>query len=387
MTESLQKPPARELSPKEQYSNYVDRLTTQVIAALPISVRDEDLKRARARFRVAFSADAQGSLLECTGESIARAIVLSAMSGLMPGGPKPDIWLIPRKNKWKNNAKEANWQISYRGFIRLARRAGWDLEPVLVFEGEDFQVTEGTEPSLRHIRNLDVEQSWDTLRYAYVRIFPVGGGRVKVLYLNKAQIAQRRAKAQDQDIWNEWPLEQSLKTICNYAGNREAFPLDDPARYAMEASEQAEIGGGSPLALGAAKPAALPEAKEGPTIDLAGAQGYEPTAGASSHTQEPGRPPAASAAPNPPKSRDALVDEIREATRTLTRDAKVDAWKRHWLAEDWLAVTKLKPDQLAAGLEAFAREQAGLAAMARTAADPFGDGELERERQPGEDNE
>jgi hypothetical protein len=230
---------------KTQYQQFVDRLTSQVVAALPLTVPDEDLKRSRSRFRVAFSADAQGALLGCTGDSIARCIVLSALSGLYPGGPRPDVWIIPRANKHLGGAIEANWQMSWRGFVRLARRAGWEMEPVLVFAGEVFEIREGDAPGVTHTRNLDLPQEWESLRYAYVRVFPSGHrDQARIGYLSKEGIAKRRGKAKDQSIWNEWPLEMALKTICNYAGNREMFPTDDPSRYAMAATESAEIGTG-----------------------------------------------------------------------------------------------------------------------------------------------
>lgn len=227
------------------YAQFVDRITTQVIAAMPLTVPDADLKRARARFRVAFSADAQQALQECTPESVARAIVLSAMSGLYPGGPRPDVWLIPRRNKHKGNALEAQWQMSFRGCIRLGRRAGWELEPVLVFEGEKFEIQEGSNPTLVHVRNLDLPKTWESLRYAYVRVYPDGRrDQARIAYLTKAEIQKRRSKAQDDSIWREWPLEMVYKTMCLYAGNREMFPTDDPARNALAATEQAEIGSG-----------------------------------------------------------------------------------------------------------------------------------------------
>jgi len=283
------------LTQKQQYQAYVDKMTTQVIAALPVSIRDEDLKRARAQMRVAFSADAQGALLECTGESIARAIALSAMTGLMPGGPKPDVWLIPRRNKHKGGALEVNWQLSFRGFIRLARRAGWDLEPVLVFEGERFEIEEGSSPRLTHVVSLDVERTWATLRYGYIRVFrEAQRAAAKVAFLTKAQIQQRRDKAQDQNIWNEWPLEMALKTLCNYAGNREMFPLDDPARYAVDASEQAELGAGAAMSFGqggGVSKTALPEAPA--VIDMEGSWepaygGAEPATTVPQRMREPG---------------------------------------------------------------------------------------------------
>lgn len=231
--------------PKAIYTAFVDRLTTQVIGAMPISVPEEDLKRARARFRVTFSADAQRQLMSCTADSVGRAILLSAMSGLYPGGPRPDVWLIPRKNKHNNDALEVNWQMGYRGYIRLARRAGWDIEPVVVYHGEKFSITEGDAPRLIHEVDPDCEHTWDSMRGVYCRVFQIGKKEeMKFAYLSKAEVLKRRNKAQDQNVWNDWPIEQTYKTICSYAGAREMFPCDDPSRYAMVASEQAEIGAG-----------------------------------------------------------------------------------------------------------------------------------------------
>lgn len=355
------------LTQKQQYSAYVDRLTQNVVAALPINVRDEDLKRARARFRVAFSADANGALLECSAESIARAIVLSAMSGLFPGGPRPDVWLIPRGAKGR---MEVNWQLSFRGYIRLARRAGWDLEPVLVFEGEEFRVTEGNTPAIHHVPSLDAEQSWETLRYGYVRIFPIGRrDQAKVAYLSKARIEQRRKKAQSQNVWSEWPLEMALKTLCNYAGNREMFPVDDPSRYAMEASEMAEVGGGSPLAIGAARPAALPAQQEGAEMPTSAPLSPDLVEPAGEHAPERDRPAAAEQSP---KTREELVEDIRSllAVHSLVGEAREGPLESAFGTPSWVKVCRMDAEALAAGLSTLRRNLEGMQSMREPGEDP-----------------
>lgn len=230
---------------REQYHQHVDRMTTNVVAAMSLTVPDEALKRARTRFRVAFSADAQEKLAECAPDSIARAIILSALSGLYPGGPNPDVYLIPRKNKHRGNILEANWQMSFRGYMRLARRAGFEVEPVLVFAADHFVYEEGTIPRIEHRPNLDEPQTWETLRGGYVRVYPVGHReQAKFAWLSKARILERRRKAQDDGIWRDWPLEMAQKTLCHFAGQREMFPCDDPARYAIQSDTNAEIGAG-----------------------------------------------------------------------------------------------------------------------------------------------
>lgn len=355
---------------KQQYHAYVDRLTTQVIAALPISVPDDQLKRSRARFRVAFSADAQGALLECTADSIARAIVLSAMSGLFPGGPKPDVWLIPRRNKHKGNALEVNWQLSFRGFIRLARRAGWDLEPVLVFEGEDFKIEEGNAPKIHHVRNLDTPHTWETLRYGYVRVFREGQrSGAKIAYLTKDQILQRRRKAQDDGIWKEWPLEMALKTLCNYAGNRELFPVDDPARYAMEASEQAELGSGSAAELGSRTAPPLPvSSRSDLLLDKLNSEAIDLPVAA-----EPTREVLTSAV---------MLERIPVLLNDhlgQDKEKRATALESAFATRSWATVCKLPADQLELGYWALRRDLEGLVAMK---AEP-----PPEEREPGEDPE
>ncbi len=55
-------------------------------------------RRAAARVGLAFQSSAARNpkLYECHPDSVAAAVALSAMYDLMPGGPVPDVYLIPR---------------------------------------------------------------------------------------------------------------------------------------------------------------------------------------------------------------------------------------------------------------------------------------------------
>lgn len=211
-------------------------VAARYVSALPFSVADDDLERARAHMMLAFSPAASPQLAACTPQSIGYCIALSALSGLLPGGPAPDVWLIPRRRKLPDGSRvqEANWQISARGYQRLARRAGWDLMPVLVYHGERFEITRGTSPGIVHVPDVDTAQSYQTIRLGYA-VATGPDGRRDFCYLRKDQIDQRRAKAQDDTIWSEWPEEQALKTVAAYAGRRELFPCDPAARHAINA--------------------------------------------------------------------------------------------------------------------------------------------------------
>lgn len=243
--------------PPRGLAGRVDPATEQLVRqwigyaakAMPASIGEEALERAGMRLKVAILAAAHPEKLRsCSPESIGKCIALSAMTQLYPGPGemKPDVWLIPRDVKDRNGKvlrTDMNWQMGAAAYRRLARRAGFRLEPTLVFDGESFHLTLGTSPEISHEVNLDGEKNWETLRLGYIVVRDLSTGSVQVDWLNKKQIDQRRRKAMTDKVWKEWPLEQSLKTLCNYAGQREMFPLDEVTRAALAADNQAETGG------------------------------------------------------------------------------------------------------------------------------------------------
>ncbi len=53
--------------------------------------------------------------------------------------------------------------------------------------------------------------------------------------LRKEQIAQRRDKAETDNIWKEWLEEQIIKTLKAYGGRRELWPCDPTSRHVIYA--------------------------------------------------------------------------------------------------------------------------------------------------------
>ena len=131
MTEAMQ---AQDKTQLQAYEEHVRSLVNNMIRAMPIEFEDEKaVKMAAVNLRVAFmSKAADGEFWKCDPESVARCVALSAVSGLMPGGHKPDIDLIPRQEKgvWK-----LNWQIGSFGYKRACRRNGpdWNLKTGVVY--------------------------------------------------------------------------------------------------------------------------------------------------------------------------------------------------------------------------------------------------------------
>jgi len=222
---------ANALHPAHQFRNVVEAKASDFLQAM---VGTEEGAKAAGRVALAFRQAAQTNdrLYGCDPVSVAQAVALSAMTGLMPGGPLPDVYLLPR-------GKSLQWQVSHRGFSKLAARSGVRLRTKAVFESDTFNVIEGTDPSLEHVPDLNAQQSWETLIAVYVVAHYKDGSKDFVV-IRKADIEKRRANSdaykrnKNQSPWGQWPIEMALKTGLRYAFARGIVPMDDTTSNAYD---------------------------------------------------------------------------------------------------------------------------------------------------------
>lgn len=231
------------IHPAIRFRNVVEGKATEFLHSMIGSAAgDEAAGRVALAFRQ--SAQANDKMYSCDPASVAQAVALSAITGLMPGGPLPDVYLIPRKN-------QLQWQVSHRGFARLAARSGVRLRTKAVFMDDDFSVREGTDPELNHTPNLDAEQSWDTLRAIYVVAHYPNGDKDFVV-IRKADIEKRRANSDSfrrsgsSSVWGKWPIEMALKTGIRYAISRGLVPLDADGSTAYQHDGEQDASSSSP---------------------------------------------------------------------------------------------------------------------------------------------
>jgi phage RecT family recombinase len=219
------------MHPANQFRSIVE---TKASDFLQTMMGTESGANAAGQVALAFRQAAQTNdrLYSCDPASVAQAVALSAMTGLMPGGPLPDVYLLPR-------GKNLQWQVSHRGFAKLAARNGVRLRTKAVFETDEFRVVEGTEPVLTHVPDLDAEQSWDTLNAVYVVAHYQNGSKDFVV-IRKADIEKRRANSdawkrdKTRSPWGQWPIEMALKTGLRYAFARGIVPMDEYTNNAYE---------------------------------------------------------------------------------------------------------------------------------------------------------
>jgi phage RecT family recombinase len=244
--------------PRDRFMNLIRALAKEFAATAPISVPQAEMQRAMDRTILAFRAQANRNpdIFECTPESVARGVAMSSLTGLMPGGPLPDVDLIPRKTRvkeggsWRDGPKELQWQISWRGYVTLAKRAGCLVKPINVYVGDAFEWEEGLDSNLTHrpalggVRMITEVDAMDPLVASYV-VVTYPDGRRDFVVMDRAAIVKRRDRSdgwrqfKDGRIkstpWAEWPDEQALKTVVRYGAQRGVILLDDVARYAFEA--------------------------------------------------------------------------------------------------------------------------------------------------------
>lgn len=222
-------------NPAQRYRETVEKLTFDIVRGL---VGDDRAKEAAGRFALAFRSVAMASpqIYDARPQSVALAVAMCALTGLMPGGPLPQCYVIPRKeknpetNRW--DIPGVQWMISWRGLKTLVERTGARLRAVPVWKGEEFDIVEGLKPDLRHVRDIDAEGGWEELRACYVVVsFPDGSHAWDAI--GRKRIEARRAASDsykrdpDSSPWTKWPIEMALKTAVRYCISRGIAPIDE----------------------------------------------------------------------------------------------------------------------------------------------------------------
>lgn len=124
--------------------SYIERMKPQIAKALPSVLTPERFTRI-----VTTAVSANQKLAECTPASFLGAMMCSAQLGLEPNTPLGEAYLIPYKNKGRD---EVQFQIGYKGLIDLAYRSG-EVSVItahIVYSNDDFKCCYGLEPELKH---------------------------------------------------------------------------------------------------------------------------------------------------------------------------------------------------------------------------------------------
>ena len=176
-------------------------------------------------------------LLECTRDSMLRAVMDCAQIGLEPAGPLGHAYLVPFRNN-KINAHEATAMIGYKGYVELAYRSGALKGPPIanLVYGDDvftFNAASGRPP----------KHSWDIKKAiadrgaivgAYcVSMFTAGGSHFEWMGIDELEKTRKRSRASSNGPWVTDTAQMQRKTVIRRARNHWPISADAMSRALM----------------------------------------------------------------------------------------------------------------------------------------------------------
>lgn len=227
-------------TPRQRFGIQVTAIAERELVALAGS---EAGRAAAARCALAFrsavaTAKDPDAFYGCTPESVGAAMATSAFTGIMPGGPFPGCWLIPKKI---NGVQTLNWWISHRGIKALARRAGQGIEAIPYFAGDQVVINRGREWSVEVIEGdcRDRDDVTNLEGFVYYVTDLATGMLLAARKVSVNLILKRRDKGQGGAVWKEWPMEMAEKTVIKYAAGRGDVFFDDVGNMALSREAEA----------------------------------------------------------------------------------------------------------------------------------------------------
>jgi len=156
-------------------------------------------------------------LMECSPASQLMTVLNAAQVGLELGGPLAECYPVPYKNRGQY---EAQLQVGYRGFIKLAKSSGQvtSVFAAVVHKDDEFEWQYGTERSLRHRSAADADRSDEGLVAAYCLIqYSNGQQNFLVMWLDELLQARTRSPqwrySKENSIWGQHFAEMCRKTV------------------------------------------------------------------------------------------------------------------------------------------------------------------------------
>jgi len=185
-----------------------------------------------------------GDYYDCTDASIAVAIATSAATGLYPGGPNPQVYLVPMRPN-SNAPMELNWWITHRGLARLAFEAGFGVRAVPVCKDDKIVISFG-EVAEHTAANEDFwPSSLTDLRGIVVVVRALKEDMIVCRsWVPLALIQKRKSKSKmsGSGPWVDWPIEMAQKTAIKYVFARGEVPCEfTTIDIAVEADNRGEV--------------------------------------------------------------------------------------------------------------------------------------------------
>lgn len=204
----------------------------ELIALFGSDVGRQAAQRVAVAFRAAAStAKSPDDFYSCSPESVAACMATSAFTGIMPGGPFPGCYLVPKR---VNGVQQLNWWINHRGIKVLARRAGQGIEAMPYFDGDEVVIVRGKDWRVDIIEgDADRSDNRGLAGVVYYVTDLTTGALLAARKVSRRQIEARKAKSQGAAVWGDWFAEMAEKTAIKFAAGRGDVFFDDVGNMAL----------------------------------------------------------------------------------------------------------------------------------------------------------
>jgi len=237
--------PSQALAPPSKLATLRDgfaRKRSQISAALPKMIDPNRFMRI-----VMSTLKADSKLLDCTTESIFRAVLASAQVGLEPDPVLGHAYLIPF---WNSRARslEASFLIGYKGLIELARRSGQviSISAQVVYSGDVFEFEYGLdEDRFIHKPALGIEDRGEPIAVWAKAALKDGGRAFEVMSVSDVNKIRDMGNAKNskgdivgpwRDHWDEMARKTAVRKLAKY------LPLSSEFQRAAALDEAIELG-------------------------------------------------------------------------------------------------------------------------------------------------
>ena len=302
-------------------------------------VGEDRANEAIGRIAAALSASAAAAknptdFYECTPQSVATCIAVSALTSIMPSVGSTALAYVQPQRPRKGEPPQLQYSLSHRGLNALAKRSGQMLIPMPIGHSDVIDVNTNGEVAIvsRDIDNPPM--SLDELRGVVIVVKDIvnyevifrGWMPVKMIIPRRAMSRSWSGAGRQYSPWTNWPVEMAMKTAMHYAISRGWAVIDDTTSVramsmdaesdVIDTSAVAYIGSGSLSGVDALNAALNPTAASAETPTEAPA---EPAS-----TQWGDRLKAC----NTLDELQALRDEAIEAmSEEAWEDTKIDQWE------------------------------------------------------------
>lgn len=179
-------------------------------------------------------------ILNCNPYSVLNALMQSALIGLEPSNTTGFGYLIPYGD-------ECQFQIGYLGLIELARRSGKlkQIYVYTVYSCDDFQVTLGLNPDIRHIPNFE-KRGQSSISHVYA-VAKMVDGSVQFEVMSTSEINQirdrysKRAKSAWAVSWEGMAKKTVLKRLLKYLPKSQELTLANSLDNSSETGKVVKI--------------------------------------------------------------------------------------------------------------------------------------------------